>query len=210
MKQTLAYDDQLRETYPIIVGCDEVGRGCLAGPLITAAVILPKGVDIEGVRDSKKINKKKHKELVDKIKEVALDIQIGIQTAQDIDRINILEADKQAMKQSIDALTIKPDLILIDGNDAQLLGTSYTEKTVIKGDSVSLTIGAASLVAKYIRDLMMIEYGKLYPQYGFERNAGYGTKQHLDALHKYGITSIHRKSFKPIVEHEQDFLEYGR
>lgn len=196
--ETLAYDDDLRLVYPTIVGCDEVGRGCLAGPIVTAAVILPKGIDIEGVKDSKKVRKDKHEELARKIFEVALEVQIGIRTPAEIDTMNILEADKSAMRESIEKLHIKPDLVLIDGDNKQLLSTKYPEKTLIKGDAKSLTIGAASIIAKYARDRLMQTYAQKYPGYGFETNAGYGTAQHIAALKRIGVTPIHRKTFEPI------------
>lgn len=197
-KDTLEYDDALRNEYPIIVGCDEVGRGCLAGPIVTAAVILPYGVDIDGVKDSKKINKKNHEALARLIFEKSIEVQIGIKSPTEIDTLNILEADKEAMRDSIRKLHTIPDLVLIDGDNKQLLGTEYTEQTIIKGDAKSLTIGAASIIAKYARDLLMKSYAKQYPGYGFETNAGYGTAQHIAAIKRLGITPIHRLTFEPI------------
>ena len=197
-KETLEYDDALRAKYPVIVGCDEVGRGCLAGPIVTAAVILPYGVDIDGVKDSKKINKKNHEALARLIFEKSIEVQIGIKSPTEIDELNILEADKEAMRDSISKLHTIPDLVLIDGDDKQLLGTEYTEKTITKGDAKSLTIGAASIIAKYARDLLMKSYAKQYPGYGFETNAGYGTAQHIAAIKRLGITPIHRLTFEPI------------
>lgn len=197
-KDTLEYDDALRNKYPIIVGCDEVGRGCLAGPIVTAAVILPYGVDIDGVKDSKKINKKNHEALARLIFEKSIEVQIGIKSPTEIDTLNILEADKEAMRDSIRKLHTIPDLVLIDGDNKQLLGTEYTEQTIIKGDAKSLTIGAASIIAKYARDLLMKSYAKQYPGYGFETNAGYGTAQHIAAIKRLGITPIHRLTFEPI------------
>lgn len=197
-KDTLGYDDALRNEYPIIVGCDEVGRGCLAGPIVTAAVILPYGVDIDGVKDSKKVNKKNHEALARLIFEKSIEVQIGIKSPTEIDTLNILEADKEAMRDSIRKLHTIPDLVLIDGDNKQLLGTEYTEQTIIKGDAKSLTIGAASIIAKYARDLLMKSYAKQYPGYGFETNAGYGTAQHIAAIKRLGITPIHRLTFEPI------------
>lgn len=199
--ETLKYDDDLRKQYPIIAGCDEVGRGCLAGPVVTATVILPPNVDIEGVTDSKKINKKKHEELARTIFSTALNVTLGIRHANEIDKSNILEANKDAMRDAISNLRITPDLILIDGDSRQLLGTQYQEQTVVKGDATSLSIAAASIIAKYMRDRMMSDYDKQYPGYGFAKNAGYGTVQHREALEKYGITPIHRKTFEPIKSH---------
>jgi ribonuclease HII len=204
-KETLEYDDALRTAYPIIVGCDEVGRGCLAGPIVTAAVILPYGVDIEGVKDSKKINKKNHEALARLIFEKAIEVQIGIKSSNEIDDMNILEADKEAMRDSIIKLHTIPDLILIDGDNKQLLGTEYPEQTIIKGDAKSLTIGAASIIAKYTRDRLMQKYALQYPGYGFETNAGYGTAQHIAAIKRLGITPVHRLTFEPIKRNQNNW-----
>lgn len=198
--ETLAFDEALRKEYPMIAGCDEVGRGCLAGPVVTAAVILPPNTDIVGVMDSKKIPKDKHEDLARQIFDVAIEVQMGIKSPEEIDELNILQATKQAMRDSVNNLNNKPDLLLIDGNDKQLLGTEYAEQTVIKGDHHSLTIGAASVIAKYVRDQIMQNADKDYPGYGFSTNAGYGTAKHLSALAELGITPLHRKTFKPIVQ----------
>lgn len=198
--ETLAFDEALRKEYPMIAGCDEVGRGCLAGPVVTAAVILPPNTDIVGVMDSKKIPKDKHEDLARQIFDVAIEVQMGIKSPEEIDDLNILQATKQAMRDSVNNLNNKPDLVLIDGNDKQLLGTEYAEQTVIKGDHHSLTIGAASVIAKYVRDQIMQNADKDYPGYGFSTNAGYGTAKHLSALAELGITPLHRKTFKPIVQ----------
>lgn len=196
--ETLAFDEALRKEYPIIAGCDEVGRGCLAGPVVTATVILPPNTDIEGVMDSKKIPKDKHEALARRIFDTAIEVQMGIKDPKEIDDINILQATKQAMRDSVNKLIHKPDLLLIDGNDKQLLGTDHTERTVIKGDNHSLTIAAASVMAKYIRDQIMHNADKDYPGYGFSTNAGYGTAQHIEALARLGITPLHRITFQPI------------
>lgn len=198
--ETLAFDEALRKEYPMIAGCDEVGRGCLAGPVVTAAVILPPNTDIVGVMDSKKIPKDKHEDLARQIFDVAIEVQMGIKSPEEVDELNILQATKQAMRDSVNNLNNKPDLLLIDGNDKQLLGTEYAEQTVIKGDHHSLTIGAASVIAKYVRDQIMQNADKDYPGYGFSTNAGYGTAKHLSALSELGITPLHRKTFKPIVQ----------
>lgn len=200
-KETLAFDEGFRARYPIIAGCDEVGRGCLAGPVVTAAVILPSNTDIEGVMDSKKIPKEKHEALARTIFDVALEVQFGIKEPKNIDKMNILQATKQAMKESVEKLHHTPDCLLIDGNDRQLFDTTIESRTVIKGDHHSLTIGAASILAKYVRDQIMITADKTYPGYGFSTNAGYGTAQHLEALKQLGITPIHRKTFQPIKKH---------
>lgn len=198
--ETLAFDEALRKEYPMIAGCDEVGRGCLAGPVVTAAVILPPNTDIVGVMDSKKIPKDKHEDLARQIFDVAIEVQMGIKSPEEVDELNILQATKHAMRDSVNNLNNKPDLLLIDGNDKQLLGTEYAEQTVIKGDHHSLTIGAASVIAKYVRDQIMQNADKDYPGYGFSTNAGYGTAKHLSALAELGITPLHRKTFKPIAQ----------
>ena len=208
MNKLLELDNELHKDYEIIAGLDEVGRGTLAGPIVTAAVVLPANVDIPGVMDSKKIPKKEHRALVDKILEIALDVQIGVADATVIDEINILQADKLAMLEAINKLQVTPDLLLIDGNDSQLLETTIPQKTVVKGDANSLAIAAASLVAKAIRDELMAQYAKEYPEFGFETNAGYGTKKHKEALVTHGVTPIHRKTFKPIST--GTYKEYGR
>ena len=198
MSELLEYDNQLRDKYPIIAGFDEVGRGPLAGPVVAAAVVLPANTEIPGVDDSKKITKKKHKDIAKQILSVAIDVQVGVVNASEIDNSNILEADKQAMLQALSKLQIEPNLLLIDGNTSQLLDTPHEQKTQVKGDSHSLSIAAASIVAKAIRDELMKGYAKKYPGYGFETNSGYGTKQHMTALEQYGITPIHRLTFAPI------------
>lgn len=200
-KETLAYDMNIRKQYPTFVGCDEVGRGCLAGPVVTAAVVLPPDVDIPGVTDSKKVKKTQHEQLAHAIFDAAIEVQLGIKSAAEIDELNILDADRAAMTDSINALHVVPDLILIDGDSKQLLNTQYPEKTVIKGDSKSLTIGSASIIAKYVRDRLMNQYDQQYPGYGFSTNAGYGTVQHREILASLGITPIHRKTFEPIKSH---------
>lgn len=204
-QKTLQYDTELRETYPIIAGCDEVGRGCLAGPVVTAVVILPENIDIPEVIDSKQVKKSEHEKLARLIFDVAIEVQIGIASAQEIDKVNILEADKEAMISSIQKLHTTPDVILIDGDNKQLLHTKYPEKTVIKGDATSLTIGAASLIAKYTRDRIMANYDIQYPGYGFADNAGYGTQKHRKAIESLGITPIHRLTFAPIKHHLTDW-----
>lgn len=204
-QQSLHFDDQLRHQYPVFAGCDEVGRGCLAGPIVTAAVILPPHLDLPGVVDSKKTNKQDHERLAHRIFAAALEVEIGIKSAREIDRVNILEADREAMRDSIAALHLKPNLILIDGGREQLLGTAYPEQTLVKGDAKSLTISAASIMAKYLRDRLMKQYDQRFPGYGFAHNAGYGTKQHLEALKCLGITPIHRLTFEPAKSHYRDW-----
>lgn len=207
-KENLAFDNKLRKQYPIIAGCDEVGRGCLAGPVITAVVILPQDIDLPYVTDSKKIKKSEMKCFAEDILKHALDVQIGVKTAKEIDETNILQADKDAMIDSLNKLKLKPDLVIIDGDKKQLLDIKIPQRTIIKGDNKSLTIGAASIVAKSIRDELMKHYATRYPEFGFETNAGYGTVKHKQALLKYGITPIHRKTFAPIKNHEIEYKTY--
>ncbi len=177
----------------IICGVDEAGRGPLAGPVCAAAVILPPHVDIPGLNDSKKLSDKRRRELFPLIKEAAIAYGIGIATHEEIDEINILQATYLAMERAIQALSVKPELALIDGNRAKDFGLPV--ETVIKGDSRSASIAAASILAKVTRDDMMLELADTYPQYGFEIHKGYGTKAHYAALDEHGISPIHRMSF---------------
>ncbi len=179
--------------YKMICGVDEAGRGPLAGPVCAAAVILPKGLEIPGLNDSKKLTDKKRRELFPIIKEQAIAYGIGIATHTEIDEINILQATYLAMQRAIDQLEGKADFALIDGNRAKDFG--IPTRTVIKGDSLSASIAAASVLAKVTRDDMMLELAKEYPQYGFEVHKGYGTKAHYEALAKLGPSPIHRMSF---------------
>jgi len=177
-----------------IAGIDEAGRGPLAGPVVAACVILNPLVTIKGINDSKKIAAKKRIELFDIIKEKAMDISIGIANEDEIDDINILQATFLAMKRAVGNLSIQPDLLLIDGpySNIKLIKT----KNIIKGDSKSASIGAASIIAKVTRDRIMEQYDIIYPDYGFLRHKGYGTKYHIEQLAKYKATPIHRKSFR--------------
>lgn len=180
-----------------IAGTDEAGRGPLAGPVVAAAVILRKGAVIEGVDDSKKLTDKKRRDLIDTIKKEALAVGIGIVSPQEIDQINIYRAAKQAMISAIKALKIKPEYILAD---AMMLEDELgiPTESIIKGDQKSASIAAASIVAKVTRDEYMIEMDKLFPMYGFKKHMGYPTKTHIEAIEKYGICPIHRKTFEPI------------
>jgi len=196
-----AYDAQFRMAYGNIGGVDEVGRGPLAGPVVTACVVLPDDFDVLGVDDSKKLSLKKREELYEVILDKALAVGIGMCDNQVIDEINILEATKRAMAESIekaDKMLQKRDLgtldhVLIDA--VKLTGISQTQTNIIMGDATSLSIAAASIVAKVTRDRMMIAYAEEYPWYGFESNMGYGTKKHYEGISAHGITPIHRKSF---------------
>ena len=178
-----------------IAGIDEVGRGPLAGPVIAAAVILDRKNIPEGINDSKKIPKAKRILLAEKIKENSI-YAYGAASEIEIDEINILQASLLAMKRASDRLSVVPKTTLIDGNFKPDIKNNTI--SIIKGDSKSVSIAAASILAKVYRDEIMLKYSKQFPEYGFQTNSGYGTKEHLSALKNYGITPIHRKSFKPI------------
>lgn len=193
-----AYEQDLRHGgYQYIAGIDEVGRGPLAGPVVTAAVILPADFYLPGIDDSKKLSEQKREEYFAVIQKEAVAIGIGMMEAKEIDRINIYEATKQAMLMSILELAITPDYLLID---AMKLATPIPSTSIIKGDSKSVSIAAASIIAKVTRDRLMKELDQEFPAYGFGKNMGYGTKEHIAALEKEGITKHHRKSFSPVKE----------
>ncbi|MEZ7558309.1 ribonuclease HII [Streptococcus sp. 27098_8_66] len=179
----------------LIAGVDEVGRGPLAGPVVAAAVILPKACKIPGLNDSKKIPKFKHKEIYEAVLQEAIAIGIGVKDNHVIDQVNIYEATKLAMMEAIDQLDPQPQHLLID---AMKLDLPISQTSIIKGDANSLSIAAASIVAKVTRDQMMEEFDKEYPGYDFAKNAGYGTANHLAGLDQLGVTPIHRRSFEPI------------
>jgi len=179
----------------LIAGVDEVGRGPLAGPVVAAAVILPKACKIPGLNDSKKIPKSKHKEIYEAVLQNAIAIGIGVKDNQVIDQVNIYEATKLAMMEAIGQLDPQPQHLLID---AMRLDLPIPQTSIIKGDANSLSIAAASIVAKVTRDQMMEEFDKEYPGYDFAKNAGYGTAKHLAGLVQLGVTPIHRRSFEPV------------
>lgn len=179
--------------FSVICGVDEAGRGPLAGPVCAAAVILPFGLEIPGLNDSKKLTDKRRRELFPVIKEKALAYGIGLADHKEIDEINILQATFLAMERAISQLSIRPDLALIDGNRAKDFGIPV--QTVVKGDSLSASIAAASILAKVTRDDLMLELAKDYPGYGFEIHKGYGTKAHYEKLTAYGPSEIHRMTF---------------
>ena len=181
------------EGYTAICGVDEAGRGPLAGPVCAAAVILPRGHQIPGLNDSKKLTDKKRRELFPLIKDQAIAYGIGIASHQEIDEINILQATYLAMDLAISQLSVRPDLALIDGNRAKDFGIPV--KTVVHGDSLSASIAAASILAKVTRDDYMEDMAKEYPQYGFEIHKGYGTKAHYAALTEFGPSPLHRTTF---------------
>lgn len=179
--------------FGLICGVDEAGRGPLAGPVCAAAVILPHGLEIPGLTDSKKLSDKKRRELFPVIQREALAYGIGLASREEIDEINILQATFLAMERALRALSVRPELALIDGNREKDFGLPV--KTVVKGDSLSMNIAAASVLAKVTRDDLMLELAKEYPQYGFEIHKGYGTRAHYDALREYGPCPIHRTTF---------------
>ncbi len=181
----------------IVCGIDEAGRGPWAGPVVAAAVVLDVMRVPEGIHDSKKLNAAKRETLFDAIMRDALYIGVGVASAAEIDDINILQATFLAMQRAVDGLSVRPDVALVDGNRTPKLEVATIE-TIVKGDSKSLSIAAASIIAKVTRDRVMRALAQEYPAYGFERHAGYGTKYHQDALRDYGVTSHHRKSYKPI------------
>ena len=196
LETMLSYEKELyKQGLTLIAGIDEVGRGPLAGPVVAAAVILPKNCKIRGLNDSKKIPKKKHLEIYQVVQEQALAIGVGIMDNYIIDQVNIYEATKLAMKEAIFQLSPQPEHLLID---AMKLELPISQTSIIKGDANSLSIAAASIVAKVTRDNLMRDYDKQYPGYDFAANAGYGTANHLEGLDKLGVTPIHRTSFEPI------------
>jgi ribonuclease HII len=176
-----------------IAGIDEAGRGPLAGPVVAAAVIFDKGTFIDGVYDSKKIREKDRVRLAEKIKEKAVAYSYGIVGQQKIDEINILQATLQAMKKAVTSLSVIPDLIIIDGN--KIFNSDIPAISIIKGDSKSFSIGAASILAKVKRDEIMKKASLVYPQYAWEKNKGYGTKEHIQSIQQHGYTELHRKTF---------------
>lgn len=196
LEKMLAYEKELyTQGIHLIAGVDEVGRGPLAGPVVAAAVILPENCKIPGLNDSKKIPKSKHHAIYQAVLDQALSVGIGIKDNQVIDQVNIYEATKLAMLEAIQELDPRPQHLLID---AMKLDLPIPQTSIIKGDANSLSIAAASIVAKVTRDQMMEEFDCEYPGYDFTQNAGYGTANHLAGLHKLGVTPIHRRSFEPV------------
>lgn len=194
--QMTAYERKAREQgYKLIAGIDEVGRGPLAGPVVAASVLLPEDFKLLGLDDSKKLTEEKRESFYSYIEQHAIAIGIGFIHPEEIDEINIYEATKKAMLSSLQNLAVKPDFILID---AVQLHTPYPSESIIKGDAKSVSIAAASIVAKVTRDRLMKEIHQHYPDYQFSRNMGYGTKEHLLALREHGPTPHHRRSFEPV------------
>lgn len=196
MSSTPTYDYE-KEAYnagfKCVCGIDEAGRGPLAGPVFAAAVVLPLDCDIPGLNDSKKLSEKKREQLFDVIVEKALAYSVASASEKEIDDINILQATFLAMRRAFDSLPMKPDKAFIDGN--KVPGVDAIEQSIVKGDSKSMSIAAASILAKVSRDRYMLEMAKLYPQYEFERHKGYGTKLHYEKIAEHGVSEIHRRTF---------------
>ncbi len=196
----LEYESELyKNGIELIGGIDEVGRGPLVGPVVAACVILPSGYKNIEIKDSKKLSEKKRENLYDEIYKTALGIGIGIISPQRIDEINIYEATKEAMIEAIENCNTRPEYLLID---AMKLDANIPTMSIIKGDSLSQSIAAASIIAKVTRDRYMKTLHLEYPEYNFIKNKGYGTKEHIEAIKKYGITKYHRLSFRPVFEHK--------
>lgn len=189
------FDNDIRaETCSSLVcGVDEAGRGPLAGPVCCAAVILPNDAVIEGVNDSKKLTERRREALFDKIVESALTYSVIFIDNEDIDRYNILNATMMGMQRAVSSLSLRPEIVLVDGN--RLPDITDSARAIVKGDGLSQSVAAASILAKVSRDRLMREYAGAYPEYGFEKHKGYGTKQHYDAISRYGLTPIHRRTF---------------
>ncbi|MBR1811652.1 MAG: ribonuclease HII [Clostridia bacterium] len=193
----ISYDyenEARRDGFSVVAGVDEAGRGPLAGDVYAGAVILPDGFDVSELNDSKKLSAKKREKLYEKLTgDSAVIWAVGTATVQEIDEINILNAAFLAMKRAVDGLSVSPDLLLVDGNKAPQTG--YPERTIIKGDALSYSIAAASIIAKVARDRYMARLAEEYPQYLFEKHKGYGTKLHYDMLLEHGVSPVHRKTF---------------
>lgn len=197
LEKLFRYEDMAAKAgHHYVAGLDEAGRGPLAGPVAAAAVILPRACHLPGVNDSKALSDKKRQVLAREIKEQAQSWAVAMVAPQRIDEINILQATRQAMQMAIEALSIRPDFLLIDA--LQLPDIHIKQYPIIKGDSLSISIASASILAKVERDALMRSYGELFPQYGFARHKGYGTREHLQALQEYGPCPIHRYTFEPI------------
>ena len=205
MKKTKSVDKLFYERelwgkgYKLVAGVDEVGRGPLAGPVVAACVIFPEDINIPGIDDSKKLTPEKREELYGKIKENALDFGVGVIQEKEIDRLNIFIASLKAMQKAISGMKNTPHFLLIDGNQ-KIPHLDIPQLPVIKGDTLSLSCGAASIIAKVERDRLMRRLHKKYPQFSFDQNKGYGSKEHLEALRKFGPCKVHRRSFKRVME----------
>ena len=191
---TYEFENQAHlDGYKVVCGVDEAGRGPLAGPVYAAAVILPDGLEDMGINDSKKMSEKKREQIFDTIVENAVAYGIGFATETEIDEINILNATFLAMKRAVENMGVEPDLVLVDGNRKP--GTGYDEITIVKGDAKSISIAAASILAKVSRDRYMRKLAEMHPEYEFEKHKGYGTKLHYEKIEQFGILPDHRKSF---------------
>lgn len=179
-----------------VAGCDEVGVGPLAGPVVAAAVVMSPTVDVAGVRDSKTLTARQREELARRIEAAAVSIGVGVVDATEIDRMNVLRATLEAMRRAVNALHVKPDFLLVDARTVP--GVAIPQRAIVDGDALSYSIAAASIVAKVRRDAMMRQWHEQYPQYGFDRNMGYGTREHLQALARFGPCPLHRRSFAPV------------
>ena len=188
-----------RQGYRAVAGIDEAGRGPLAGPVVAAAVILPEDFDLPGLNDSKQLSEKKRNQLYPLIHEQALAVGIGVSRAGEIDQVNILQATLLGMSRAVGRLSLPPDFLLVDGITPVPIGIE--QKTLKKGDSRSLSIAAASVIAKVVRDRIMVAYDRLFPEYGFAGHKGYGSQQHRDAVARYGPCLCHRRSFAGVKEH---------
>lgn len=193
LEKMLEFERKYGDTFSCICGIDEAGRGPFAGPVVAGAVILPVGLKIEGLNDSKQVSPKRREELYDIIMDQAVSVGVGMASPGQIDEINILQATYEAMKHAVADLDVVPDLLL---NDAVTIPQIPIRQVgIIKGDGRSLSIAAASIIAKVTRDRMMVDYNEIYPEYGFAKNKGYGSKEHIEALKKYGPCPIHRSTF---------------
>jgi len=200
------YENELYEKgIDLIGGIDEVGRGPLIGPVVTACVILPKGFVLEGLTDSKKLSEKKREKFYDIIMDNAVSVGIGMVDEKGIDELNIYEATKVAMANAVDNMEIKPEHILVD---AMPLNLDIPTTSIIKGDAKSITIAAASVIAKETRDRMLDELDEMYPMYDLKHNKGYPTKKHLEAISEYGITKYHRLSYGPVAKYKDKINEF--
>jgi ribonuclease HII len=189
------FDNHMRQKRSgCLCGIDEAGRGPLAGPVVAAAVMFADDVFIEGVFDSKKLTQRKREELFEEIKDYSLSYGVGIVGSKEIDGINILEATRLAMNKAVQKLKIKPGLILADGNFFS--HTKHEVRNIVRGDSISFSVAAASIIAKVTRDRMMKDFERIYPHYSFSMHKGYGTKKHIEEIRQYGFSEIHRRSFK--------------
>jgi len=204
MDDLYQYDESLRKKgYLRIAGIDEAGRGPLAGPVVAAAVVFSKSIKIEGLRDSKKVREKEREILYPEVLRFSEDVGVGIVGHEEIDRLNILRATRLAMQYAVEDLSKPPDILVIDA--LSLPSIPIRQVSIIKGESISASIAAASIVAKFVRDKIMMEYHRQYPQYNFEKHKGYCTKEHLDMIRLYGPCPIHRKSFQRVMSVDLPF-----